>query len=480
MDNPAIAAQDPAELRELLHAIRSQLSREVIADFKPYKKQADFFREGSTHRERLLRAGNQCGKTYAMGAEVSYHLTGEYPEWWEGKKFPRSIVCWASGETGEMVRDNAQRVLLGQVDEMGTGMVPERCLTNNFGRASGISDLFDYIKVKHVSGGHSLLRFKFYAQGRKKWQGPPVDLVWFDEEPPEDIYDEGLARTIATGGIVALTFTPLLGMSSVVLRFLDAKHRTAARSDTNMTIHDAEHIPEKERQEKIDSFPDHEREARAKGTPVMGSGRIFPIAESRIIVAPFQCPDLWPVIGGIDFGWEHPTAAVKLVWDRDSDVVYVVQAYREKEKPVVLHAHALKAWGPLPWAWPHDGLQHDKGAGIQLAAQYRAEGLEMIEHHAKFSKESDETKNNKVSATSVEAGLSMMLDRMQTGRLKVFSHLEDWFGEFRLYHRKDGKVVKLAEDLISATRYAMMMLRYAKVMEEKKHSPRPPRNWRVA
>jgi hypothetical protein len=63
----------------------------------------------------------------------------------------------------------------------------------------------------------------------------------------------------------------------------------------------------------------------------------------------------------------------------------------------------------------------------------------------------------------VEAGLMMMLDRMQTGRLKVARHLNDWFEEFRLYHREDGKVVKLADDLMSATRYGLMMLRHAAV-----------------
>ena len=68
--------------------------------------------------------------------------------------------------------------------------------------------------------------------------------------------------------------------------------------------------------------------------------------------------------------------------------------------------------------------------------------------------------------SSVEAGLMAMLDRMQTARLKVFAHLEDWFEEFRLYHRKDGLVVKHADDLMSATRYGIMALRFAEVMRE--------------
>ena len=105
----------------------------------------------------------------------------------------------------------------------------------------------------------------------------------------------------------------------------------------------------------------------------------------------------------------------------------------------------------MPTAWPHDGLQHDKGSGEQLAIQYAAAGLKMLKDRATFEDGSN----------GVEAGLMEMLERMQTGRFKVFGHLEDWFGEFRLYHRKDGKVVKLQDDLLSATRYALMMKRKA-------------------
>jgi Terminase RNaseH-like domain len=158
-------------------------------------------------------------------------------------------------------------------------------------------------------------------------------------------------------------------------------------------------------------------------------------------------------IRGIDFGYDHPFAAVELVHDRDGDVVYVVKAYRQRTATPIIHAAAIRAWG-AEWvsaAWPHDGLQHDKGSGDQLAEQYRAQKLNMLSQRATFSD----------GTNGVEAGLMEMLDRMHTGRLKVFSHLTEWFEEFRLYHRKDGEVVKEMDDLMSATRYALMMIRFA-------------------
>lgn len=466
----------PSEAKAaLLSEAITVLSGERIADYRPYAKQRLFHALGATHRERLLRAGNQQGKTFCVASEAAYHLTGEYPDWWEGRRFDTPVVVWASGETGEAARDNVQRALLGMPGETGTGAIPKRCVVDTeYGMASGVANLYDYIRVRHKTCGWSMLRFKYYAQGRKKWQGPPVHFVWLDEEPPEDIYSEGLARTIATGGMVALSFTPLLGMSAVVRRFLLEK--SSDRADVNMTIEDAEHIPPERRAQIIASFKPHERDARAKGIPTLGSGAIFPVSEDTIKVAPFQIPSYWPRIAGMDFGWDHPTAISWIAWDRDTDTVYVYDVYKRSEQPVPIHAAAIKAKGAwIPVAWPLDGLQTEKGSGIQLAKQYREQGVNMLPMHAVF--ESSAVDDTKQSVVSVEAGIQEMLTRMETGRFKVLSHLNDWFEEFRMYHREDGLVVKEFDDLICSSRYGLMMLRMAKVAQSRRsmvpvHAPR--------
>ena len=237
---------------------------------------------------------------------------------------------------------------------------------------------------------------------------------------------------------------------------------TATRYLVTAGWDDVPHLDAKTKRELWDSSPPHEREARAKGIPSLGSGRIFPVEEDAIKVAPFAMPAHWPRINGIDFGWDHPTAAVQLAWDRDADCIYVHKAHRMRETTPVIHAATVKAWGAwVPTAWPHDGLQHDKGSGEQLAKQYASAGLLMLKDRATFEDGSN----------GVEAGLMEMLERMQTGRFKVFSNLDEWFQEFRLYHRKDGKVVKVMDDLLSATRYAVMMKRKAKVRPVQTSSP---------
>jgi hypothetical protein len=223
-----------------------------------------------------------------------------------------------------------------------------------------------------------------------------------------------------------------------------------------MTIHDAEHYSEEDRAAIIAGYPAHERDARSKGIPVLGSGRVFPIDEEKIKVPAFSIPNHFAQIIGVDFGWDHPFAAVHLAWDKDSDCVYVCNGYREKQATPVIHAASIKPWGDwVPIAWPHDGYQHDKGSGQGLKAQYKAQGLNMLEDHATHAD----------GGFGTEAGVMDMFDRMQTGRWKVFDHLNEWFSEFRLYHRKDGKIEKVADDLMSASRIANMMLRCSQVKQ---------------
>jgi phage terminase large subunit-like protein len=319
----------------------------------------------------------------------------------------------------------------------------------------GVPDAVSSIVVRHDCGEDSVIQFNSYDQGRTKWQADTVNWVWFDEEPPLGVYSEGLTRTQAVGGQVCVTFTPLLGMSEVVKRFLIEK--PAGTNVTNMTINDAEHYTQEQRDAIINAYPEHEREARAKGIPILGSGRVFPVAEDAIKVRSFPIPPHWPRIVGLDFGWGHPTAAVWMAWDRDSDTIYVTDCYRMKEASVAIHASSIRTRGDwVPVAWPHDGLQHDKGSGEQLAKQYKDLGVNMLADRATFED----------GGNGLEAGVAEMLTRMQTMRLRVFSHLEEWFEEFRLFHRKDGVIVKLNDDLLSATRYGMMMRRKAKTQEE--------------
>jgi phage terminase large subunit-like protein len=185
-----------------------------------YPKHLAFFAAGVQHSERAAMAANRVGKTEGIGAyEVTAHLTGQYPDWWAGRRWDRAVNCLCGGNTGTTTRDILVAKLLGPKEARGTGMLPRDTL----GRpvpAPGIRDHVDYVKIKHVSGDWSTLQFRSYDQGRAAWEGTERDIVWFDEEPPEDIYTEGVMRTMTTLGMVIATFTPLNGLTDVALSFM--------------------------------------------------------------------------------------------------------------------------------------------------------------------------------------------------------------------------------------------------------------------
>jgi len=181
-----------------------------------YVKHIDILNQGANYNQRCAFGGNRTGKSQGVGAyEVALHATGQYPDWWEGKRFNHPVQIWACGDTAKTVRDVNQLELFGEVDDYGTGMIPKDCIVDY--KAGGLPNSLDTLDVKHVSGGTSKIGFKSYEGKRKVFQGTAKHMIWLDEEPPMDVYQECLLRTLTTDGIILLTFTPLTGMSQVVL-----------------------------------------------------------------------------------------------------------------------------------------------------------------------------------------------------------------------------------------------------------------------
>lgn len=197
-----------------------------------YPKHLEFFRVGATWRERCFMAANRVGKTVAGGYEMTCHLTGLYPEWWEGRRFRNPVRAWAAGDTNETTRDIIQLELLGQVVGVdggrkgldGSGLIPRDCIGQPKWK-QGVQDLIDTIPVLHVSGGWSMIGFKSFDQGRRAFQGTAKEVIWLDEECPEDVYGECLIRTATTRGLLMTTFTPLSGLTETVLQFLPGEMR---------------------------------------------------------------------------------------------------------------------------------------------------------------------------------------------------------------------------------------------------------------
>jgi phage terminase large subunit-like protein len=458
------------EVARLLELERTLRKHTRINDYYPdtgplrrelYVKHLEFFAAGATRRERLFLAANRVGKSEGVGGyEMTCHLTGQYPDWWEGRRFNKPILAWAAGDTAKCTRDIIQRILLGPVGEYGTGLIPRETLVRTT-QKPGVSDCVESIFVRHSSGGISEVTLKSFDQGREAFQGTNRDVIWLDEEADRAIYVESLLRTMTTNGILILTFTPLLGMTDICRDFLAAKEQDEGKFVSQATWDDAPHLTREAKEELWKSIPEFQRKARSKGIPVLGSGAIYPVDESDFVIPPHDIPKYHPRAFGMDVGW-NKTACVWGSRDNESGVITLYSEHYMGQQVPLLHAEAIRSRGAwIPGVVDPAARGRSQVDGTQLIHAYRECGLEL-----------------QPAANAVEAGIYAVWQLLAAGKLKVFSSLNNWLQEVRLYQRdQDGKIVKQNDHLMDATRYLIMSGRDLMRCKPAEGEPPPAPMW---
>jgi phage terminase large subunit-like protein len=466
---------DPSDLRR--HAKRMLTEKQYrqtycrVDFYKPNRKQLEF--HNLTAAEKMLTAGNQQGKTTACSAELAIHSIQRYPKWWQGRKFlqkpkierPYDFIGWAGSTTSLMTRDGCQLRLLGDIrqpDGLGQGLIP---LDNIVGRptmARGIADFVDTITLRREDGGKAVIRLKTSEMERRVWQSEAVDEDFGDDE----IFGECQARTVATNGIILVSMTAMLGRTPIRKRFKERADATTV--EILMTVDDAlvsngGHIDDASLPELKKKFKASELQTRLYGAEMQGQGAVFetPVEMIKQTFNWREFPPEWKWLWALDFrhsGNEaggHPFAAVLGCHSgNDGDVIHVVEAFKMFGLPP-LHVERIKAhrFWRAPCAYPHDG---GRGAslvsGETIAQMYKRNGLNMLPSHATFTD----------GGFNFEAGLLEMENRFASGRLVVASHPSAFFDEYSGLHRVNGQVVKVDDDILSATRILCMAIRHAK------------------
>lgn len=391
---------------------------------------------------------HNTGKTESGGGyELVLHLTGRYPDWWEGALFDAPIRAWAAGDTSKTVRDIIQYKLLGAYGKFGTGLIPADDIVK-FTTKTGVAEAIDTITVKHydpdgIYDGESYLVLKSYDQGRESFQGTEQDVIWLDEESDEAIRGECVMRLMTTNGLLIETMTPLKGITPLIQTYLPngaATSEVEVSEDKAIVMagwDDVPHLGEAEKAKMYAETPPYLRDARSKGIPSLGSGAIYPVPETEITVEDFPIPDYWPRLYALDVGWNR-TAALWGVWNRDSDIIYLVsEHYRGQAEPSV-HANAIRARG----SWINGVIDpaargRSQRDGKKLIVDYRELGLRLTE-----------------AENAVESGIYDVWQRLSSGRLKVFKSMQNWLSEYRMYRRDEkGQIVKVNDHLMDDMRY---------------------------
>jgi phage terminase large subunit-like protein len=438
------------------------------------KKHKLFFKTGSTYNERCFMASNRSGKSISGAYETACHLTGEYPDWWEGKRFDGPINAWAAGSTARATRDTVQKELIGPVGAWGTGMIPAEKL-GQYWSLAGVPQGLDMIKVKHVTGGWSTVGFKNYEQDVKAFYGTAMEVIWLDEEVPAMIYNECLLRTMTTNGIVYVTFTPLSGLTPFVVRFcrqadflggakrmlaLDAgkdteedagqdarfKDYQTAKALIQAGWDDIPWLTEDKKRAMLEDTAPHLRDARSKGIPAMGSGNVYPIPLEDILCDPFEIPPHFRRLYALDVGWNR-TAALWCAEDPNTGNIYIYDEHYVGERPPAVHAQSIKNRG----AWIYGVIDPASRGRSQIDGQslmvvYKQMGLKLF------------PANNEV-----EGGINNVWNMLSVGKIKVFKTLQNFQKEYMLYRRDEkGKVIKEEDHLMDCFRYLINNIKRAR------------------
>ena len=477
-----------------------------------YPKVMSFFRAGASARQRGMIAANRVGKTYACGYESSLHLTGDYPDWWEGRRFDAPGEHIIAGKKKESVRDIQVPLMLGRARQVkergsvrrnrvdGTGFIPlSRIDETSVTWHGGGSRIVDECLIRYGRDSDPLdesawskVNFKSYEQGRDSFEGTAKQSIWNDEEPPYEIWQECLVRTMTTGGVIYLSFTPLDGLTETVLGFLpeyrdvldqaeqvwdpvtdrygegmEETDRMSgsmqkaliqdAASDEGFWLDEAKylmrigwadkppHLDEatmRQIEAELRKTP-HLKNARMNGLPALGEGRVYPIAFEDVSCVPFAIPDSWPRWWALDPGHKR-TACLFFAHDPDADVIYVVGEYYAGQAPMFRHAMAIKTRGEwVPGVMDASGRTSNVEDGVRMVEGYRRQGL-----------------NVSPADKSVSAGIEAVLDRLMSGRLIFFRCLpatEMEFGIYRFEVKGNKSVpVKQMDHAMDALRYGVM------------------------
>ncbi|EIZ5832151.1 terminase family protein [Salmonella enterica] len=480
-----LESMTPKALQALHDVIKPYLTYQKynrIEFTNPFDYQDQFFQAGKTFKHRYLSAANRIGKSYGGAMEMSYHLTGRYPDNWKGREIKGSgRVYWCIGLNLTMVTDIQQKELLGTsniglTDEIGTGSIPRDCIELKQGLEKDGPRCVK-IRIKHKDGGLNELAF-FGSTDPDVLMGRKVAGVWMDEESPysNEVYNQCIAR-IANGvepgedGFIFITATPEQGETPLYLKF--AADKTGLLYIQRVTWWDSPLFNDTQIKELLAALDEHERDLRSKGIPAVGKGAVFKAPDDEIKVRDVYPLPHWQVIGAIDWGHvKDPTVIAICLHDPDNDVFYLYDLYyldesEEARSPANVAKIILNSpYCGVPFLVPHDsGIKSEASEsngkllqrlGVYVPPDPAMNPPETMLRNVKLG-------NKERNRFNVETGLSEMRFLMSLGKLKVCDNCDHWFREKHSYsYTYNDRTRTLgyagADHCIDSSRYGFMGL----------------------
>ena len=472
--------EEYSALLEQIAEAQSVLKENQAYLFHPYPYQETLYKAAKDHNFRFACLGNQCGKTFSAGMEMSFHLTGLYPTmethgWdWEGIVFTKPILAWAIGIKIESTRKILQKELLGtergkDYNGYGVGSIPKSCIDIQSVHRDG--DRVISISIAHHNkygekDGYSTLEFRATAQGQHTLMGARVDYIWCDEEDPfnaDEIFAQCVIRTTNTDGHILITATPENGYSTLIQQFEENDELFIMNGGWD----DAPHITPAKRKTLLAGIPEWQRDMRTKGIPSRGAGQVFQFLDENIVVDRVIPKPHWPVIVGVDFGKTVDPSTIVFITHNVDDDLYIIydEIYLDNDRSPKAIALAIQhcITPNIPVIVPADGNSR-MDDGITTKAQIMKEhGCNVM--NGTFSNPTDvqnEMGTLTSSYSSIEAGLAWICHLFSEDKLFISENCNNWFREKRSYQYKysNGKFTPVDRNnhVLDASRYGLLSI----------------------
>ncbi|MBR2969225.1 MAG: terminase family protein [Clostridia bacterium] len=393
-------------------------------------------------RNRWVFGGNRSGKTECGAVECVYMARGVHPY----RENRPDTFGWVVSLTSQVQRDVAQKKILNYLDS--AWIVDITMLTGK--KEFPENGVIDQIKIKNVFGGISVIGFKTCDQGREKFQGASLDYVWFDEEPPREIYEECRMRVIDREGDIFGTMTPLKGLTFAY---------------TDIYLHDGEggiwcqfmewadnpYLPKGEIDALTSSLSQDELESRRYGRFKCNEGLVYTEFTPEHVIDPFPIPKEWQDKLSIDPGLNNPLSCHWYAVDWDGNI-YVVAEHYEAGKTVEHHAEKIREIS-ASLGWHTDGKGRIE-ALIDSAANQRT--LASEKSVAELFYEQGILVNTRVNK-DLFAGINRVKQALSAKKLFIFRGCVNLIRELKGYWWGEGEVPKKRDDhALDELRYYVM------------------------
>ena len=458
-----------SKFRDLAISVAEDMQFNQLQYFRPFEHQLAFFKTGSSARRGIL-AANRIGKTVSTCYETAMHLTGIYPDWWEGHRFDSAITAMVAGEGWSQVAMVLQNELLGTQDvkiteQLGTGAIPRYCIIRDTMRNDGANCLG--VEVRHITGAKSYLLFANYTQEVRQMQGFKLNLAVFDEQPPDDFFSEIVTRTATTQGQVLCSFTPLKGLNGLVSKFWNHEdgYDFIRVSWEDVPEYDPWQEPfllKSTRLQLERDYLPHEREARIAGKPVMGKGAVFQIRDWPLYKTGDynfrELPNIQRVIS-LDLGLVNDKTVISLIyWDPIEKVAYlhrqiVVQGV-EEAVPTQYINHLLRpeVFG-TPIVLPADASTPGR---YTMSSSSIRELFEQYELNV-YQKAIMNPPDSQGRVTNHKSyGINQMRQMLEFGTLQVNENCVEFLREAQNYYVDEHGRFSDPDDCIDSARYGLI------------------------